>query len=252
MEDENKSIITSVTETESTTFEDSITSEKPIKSKKKTSIIVRLIVLALAIVVGLIALYCFSPATKYNKANEMINAKEFDEAIELFVELDDYKDSKVRIIECNRKKLYDVVCSEQFGNITIEDYSGGTYGLSTEGNNLRFYYHVKEMDGLVDSTVEFDMLVDMTSNQGKYMTSYGYFTSFRSEESTCEGPIDISKFSSNHNSLAIDSYSGSIGRSTMLDMANVWSSLLAYYINPLLEKTGLKLTAKDLGFVNIE
>lgn len=223
------------------------------KRKSKKTIVIGISV-AILIVIGVaiaIILSMFSPSSKYNKANTLIDDGKYDEAIAVYQELGDYEDSSQKIIECNRRKLYDYITEN--GAIEQKDYDGSSYGITTEGENLKFYnYSHDNPTSTVSADVEFEILIDMTSNEGKFFTSYGFYTGFRSEESTGEGKFDITKFSSNHNGLSLDEYSGTIGRSMILDMSNTWGQLLCHKINPLLGESELGLVAKDIGFTSIE
>lgn len=198
-----------------------------------------------------IILFLFSPSAKYNNANDLIDDGKYDEAIAVYQGLGDYEDSSQKIIECNRRKLYDYI--KKNGAIEQKDYDDSSYGITTEGENLKFYnYSQQNPTSTVSADVEFEILIDMTSNEGKFFTSYGFYTGFRSEESTGEGKFDVTNFSPNHNGLSLDEYSGTIGRSMILEMSNTWGQLLCHKINPLLEESKLGLVAKDIGFISIE
>ena len=207
--------------------------------KSKKPIVIGISIAALVIIgVVVIVLSMFSPSAKYKKANDLIGDGKYDEAIAIYQELGDYEDSTQKIIECNRRKLYDYCKNKGITDLTK---TGSTYGIKTEGEKINFYMIMSSYS----ANVEFGILINITSNDGEFYTSFG-------STASGEGTFKVSEFSDNKNNLSLESYSGIVSRSQILDMSTMSSMLLGSEITPLLEKTELGLVAKDIGFISIE
>ncbi len=215
-----------------------VVAENKRKSKNPIVIGATVVVLIIIGVIVTIILSMFSPSAKYNKANNLIGDGKYDEAIAIYQELGDYEDSSQKIIECNRRKLYDYCKNKGITDLTN---TGSTYGIKTEGEKINFYMIMSSYS----ANVEFGILMDMTSDDGEFYTSFG-------STASGEGTFKVSEFSDSKNNLSLESYSGIVSRSQILDMSTMSSMLLGIEITPLLEKTELGLVAKDIGFISVE
>lgn len=75
-----------------------------LKIKSKKFIVSAIMIFILVVVIILLGFFVFKPYIDYNNAVGYIENGEYDNAIELFQELDDYKDSKEKIVEAKYLK----------------------------------------------------------------------------------------------------------------------------------------------------
>ncbi len=212
------------------------------KKRLKKPIVIGMSV-AVLIVIGVavvIILSMFSPSSKYNKANALIDDGKYDKAITIYQELGSYEDSSQKIIECNRRKLYSYCKGKGVTEIT-NTKTNSTYGVKNEGEKISFYMIMESSS----TSVEFGILIDMTSDNGEFYTGLGPITSG-------EGTFKVSEFSNEKNNLSLEDYSGVVNRSQVLNMSTLSSILLGSQINSLLAETEIGLVAKDIGFTSIE
>ena len=80
---------------------------KPLEPKKIKKIVITSISVLIAIATVIILIIVFKesiiPESKYKEAEQLMIDEKYQEAIHIFEELDNYKDSKVKITECNKK-----------------------------------------------------------------------------------------------------------------------------------------------------
>lgn len=77
------------------------------KNKAATLSIIVVIVATLLIIAIILGFFVILPKSQYNKAIDMMNSGDYTGAYEIFVELDDYKDSYTRKYECKYKEASD-------------------------------------------------------------------------------------------------------------------------------------------------
>ena len=109
---------------------------------KKTNKKMIVIIVVLAFIVAFIAISLlikdvFIPASKYSEACQLLENQQFDEAIDIFTELGNYKDSKGKIREAeNEKKIIEKLkIKEKLKKASEECTSLGTT-LSSDGLSL--------------------------------------------------------------------------------------------------------------------
>ena len=84
------------------------------KSKKK---LIPILAVILVLVIAAVAITFFTvikPTMKYNEAVDLMHSKKYEDAIEIFSELDGYKDSETKINECNYKIAVKLMDDEKF------------------------------------------------------------------------------------------------------------------------------------------
>lgn len=84
------------------------------KSKKK---LIPILAVILVLVIAAVAITFFTvikPTMKYNEAVDLMHSKKYEDAIEIFSELDGYKDSETKINECNYKIAIKLMDDEKF------------------------------------------------------------------------------------------------------------------------------------------
>ncbi len=84
------------------------------KPKKK---LIPILAVALVLVIAAVAITFFTvikPTMKYNEAVDLMHSKKYEDAIEIFSELDGYKDSETKINECNYKIAVKLMDDEKF------------------------------------------------------------------------------------------------------------------------------------------
>ena len=74
------------------------------QNSKKSSKIRNIILFATLGIIVIVLFFLFSPSTKYKKANDLLNNGKYDEAISIYTEIKDYKDSTDKITLCNYEK----------------------------------------------------------------------------------------------------------------------------------------------------
>ena len=82
------------------------------KFRKKTLIIGSSLAAVIAVVLLLVTVII--PSVKYNKANELMNAGEYEEAISAFKVLDGFKDSEDKILECQYYKANELMNAGEY------------------------------------------------------------------------------------------------------------------------------------------
>lgn len=100
-----------------------INNEKKLKEEKRSKKR-NIILLACLAVLAIIAIVIFSvviPNNKYNSAKKMMTEGNYEEAISLFTELNNYKDSKELIDKCNELSI-ESHYSEALATLESEDY----------------------------------------------------------------------------------------------------------------------------------
>lgn len=167
------------------------------KSKKNSKIKKRIIIL-ISIIISIVILVAIGiyvnnnyiiPENQYKNAQELLNSKKFNEAIDSFEQIQDYKDSKEKIDECKNKIIeqekdklskyigvYDKTKTENnYGDydITMGDIleitNAGSYGIEfelTTGGTIR----VASIKGVAKSdgdTYKFTFEDDGWGNKGK-------------------------------------------------------------------------------------
>ena len=85
------------------------------EEKRKKIIIASLILLAITGSV-LYYLFIYTPANKYKNANELLENRNYKEAIQIFKELDDYKDSKELLLDSYYKQGISYLDNKNYGD----------------------------------------------------------------------------------------------------------------------------------------
>ena len=102
--------------------------EKEHLKKLKRQKTLKIVLAAFAVLTMiLLTIFVIVPANKYKDAGELMNKGQYDEAIAVFTELDDYKDSKEQILECNYLKAHDLFDQREYETArdifsSIKDY----------------------------------------------------------------------------------------------------------------------------------
>ena len=91
-----------------------VSNESKETSKKTIIIWISAVMLVIIGVAVTIALSMFSSSAKYDKANDLLNAKNYDKAIVIYQELGNYKDSKDKIDLCNFEKALLLIEEEKY------------------------------------------------------------------------------------------------------------------------------------------
>lgn len=194
-------------------------------------------VIIIGVVIALL-LYFTSDSYKYGQAKDLIAEGKFDEAINAFEKLGSYEDSENKIIECNRRKLYDYLSEKDGYTLQNADY---TYELNPEGDKIRF--------GISSSKQKFYILFDMTSDNGNFLCE---FVLSPEQITTSKGKCSISKLKSSNNSLVIDENTGYFNASQMNDLADISCDSICKEFDTMLKKLKLNLSPANLGFAGIE
>ena len=104
------------------------------KTKSKKNLIPILAVI-LVLVIAAVAITFFTvikPTMKYNEAVDLMHSKKYEDAIEIFSELDGYKDSETKINECNYKIAVKLMDDEKFEEAREIFLSLGEHGESAQ------------------------------------------------------------------------------------------------------------------------
>ena len=205
----------------------------PKKSKKPLIIGLIAGIAVFTIILVSLLIYFSSDSYKYSKANDLITEGNYSEAISLFRELGDYEDSENKIMECNRRTLYDYL--KAVGDAKIYD-SNYTYSLRAKDGNLLLGLSVKNFT--------FDIIFDMSSDNGEFRAVFS--------DTTAEGDCVISELTRNNNSPQIDTCSGYFSKSKMQELVNPACNLSCMHIGTLIDKTELGLSPADIGFTSID
>ena len=123
--------------------------EKARKRKKKKRIIMSASIASVAVLTAIAVLFVtvFLPMIRYSNARKLLNDKKYDEAIEAFEKMNDYKDSQEMVSESKYKKalslkeegLYEEACDILSG---LNDYKES----KSEFNNMKQAIQKKEND----------------------------------------------------------------------------------------------------------
>lgn len=115
-------------ESERITEEERIAKEKTKKKKRKTIIGIVASVACIAIVFIIVLNTVIIPNSKYNDAIALMNEGKYDEAVSIFVELENHKDSVQKAIETRM-----LAAKESFANIQVGGYV--KFGMYEQDNN---------------------------------------------------------------------------------------------------------------------
>ncbi len=98
-----------------------------------TTAVLSLCIIVFAIIAGTLAL---SRNLKYTSAIDLMEAGEYDEAIASFAKLEDYKDSKSKIVECKYNNAVDLLNDGQLDKAYSIFIELGNYkdSIETAGN----------------------------------------------------------------------------------------------------------------------
>ena len=127
------------------------------KARKRAGRITLIVVSAIAVCVALILLWTsvLHLMIRYNKAQNLVESGEFDQAIVIFTELDDYKDSADKVLETNYAKAESLLASQDFDRaVTIftelGDYSDASARiLEAKYAKAEFLLESLDYDGAV-------------------------------------------------------------------------------------------------------
>ena len=194
----------------------------------------------LLVIFAALILYLNSSCYKYDKAEDLLLAGKYEDAVVAFTDLGDYKDSAAKITECHRRILFDYLVKQN--GYSLND-TGYTYKMSADGDKISLLLNIPEY------TVEFRLLIDMKSDTGKFCCE---FFPFDHIATTSEGTCRISELTSSENNLTIDSTSGHYDSDQMKSVADPLSTLLCKLLDTTLDKLDAGVTAGNIGFKNID
>lgn len=134
---------------------------------EKTKKIAKIVVPIFFSIVVLIVLIntVIIPGSKYRSAVKLMNNEEYDEAIAIFTELDDYKDSEDQIDQCNYNKALQLMKNKEYDKAIIK---------------------FKELDGYKDSKDQIGQCRDKLLKTAK-VGDYVYFGSYEQDNDTTNG-----------------------------------------------------------------
>ena len=162
----------------------------------ETKLPLKWLVAAGVVIIAIVVLYFSSDFHAYNKAENLLSDGKYKDAITAFSELGDYKDSKERISECNRRILYDFLQDSRDYTLHATQYS---YGLTAKEGKISISV------SFADKNVDFSILLDMKSDKGKFICECAPLPLL---ETTSDGDFKISQLKKSENSLEIDNVSG--------------------------------------------
>ncbi len=164
------------------------------KRNKRTAIIVSTSIFAVILITILIlTLTVFIPNSKYNDARELYNDEKYAEAVEIYIEIDDYKDSEKRIAIALNVANYKA----------DEYYSSGDYTKAY--NTIRGFYENSEIYDYLTEKLYYNDDLDNRYEWYKYQNNYDYlyldidFYSFLKSVAMPKLPIDPDNDSSGNN-----------------------------------------------------
>jgi hypothetical protein len=102
------------------------------KSKKNLIPILAVILVLVIAAVAITFPTVIKPTMKYNEAVDLMHSKKYEDAIEIFSELDGYKDSETKIKECNYKIAVKLMDDEKFEEAREIFLSLGDHGESAQ------------------------------------------------------------------------------------------------------------------------
>ena len=187
-----------------------------------------------AIIVAIV-LYFNSSFYNYCCAEDLLTEGKYEEAATIFADLGDYKDSKQKISECNRRILYAFL---QDGDYTLNatQYS---YTLGTEDGKIAVSVSFS------DQNAKFRLLLDMASDKGEFVCEYAPLPLLAT---TSDGAFKISDLKKSENNLEIVNVSGYYDASQMKSLADIACNVLCMNLDTALKNSGLGITSADLGF----
>ncbi len=105
---------------------DAHTVSQPKRKKSAVKIIAIIIVIVVLAVLVVLWLFVLSPMLKYNDAMALLEEEKYDEAIEIFIELEDYKDSTKRVVEARKDKIVSLAESGKYSAVAdfIQSFEG--------------------------------------------------------------------------------------------------------------------------------
>lgn len=192
-----------------------------------------------AMIVGIIvavALYFNSNSYKYGCAKDLLAEGKYEEASTAFTDLGDYKDSKDKISECNRRILYNYLLEKDSYTLSSTEY---TYELKPDGDKISIAVTFPTKN------VEFSILIDMTSDKGQFICKCAPFPHLAS---TSDGDCKISSLRKTDNDLETDNVSGYYDKEQMKSLSDIACNVLCMNLGTVLESTDTGLTADDIGF----
>lgn len=112
--------------------------------------------LVLFILLGVITimLLLFSPMAKYRKANRLIDNKQYSEAISVFEKIEDYKNSKEKILLCQYEKALVLMEAEDYKGAKDILLQLGSYKKATE--KIRICNHMILYNYILKNGTEYE------------------------------------------------------------------------------------------------
>jgi len=126
-------------------------------------VVVVTIIILLLILVNLVII----PNSKYNKAQDMLNSKQYDEAITIFAELGEYRDSADQLDLAKYNKAQGMLTNKQYDNAIVLFSELGEYRDSADQIDSAKYSKAQEML----ANKQYDNAIALFTELGNYRDS---------------------------------------------------------------------------------
>ncbi|NMC57169.1 MAG: hypothetical protein GYA50_08120 [Eubacteriaceae bacterium] len=112
----------------------------------KTKLFIAFPIICVLVVLIIFSVNILIPAVKYNKANNLINDKQYLNAAKIFQELEGYKDSKTKMRECSYLQSVDYINAKEYRNASLILVTLGEYKDSKKLYEQYKFYELKTGD----------------------------------------------------------------------------------------------------------
>lgn len=194
------------------------------KRKKVFVVVISIIILALLGTGGFFGYkYYFEPMSNYKKAEELLRDNNFEEALDEFEKLADFKDSEIRVLEVHYKKAEYLLESQSYEEAVEEFEAAGKYEDSVE--------KIKEAKYEWADNTDTDKAIELYKELGDYKDAkdkldetiekkeaYAAFSKLQTAYSKCLS--DGTSLSSDKKSITVDS-SGKYDYISVLDIEKI-------------------------------
>lgn len=132
-------------------------STKKTQNKKLIGIIIAVVGVTLAVILAIVGIFVIKPIVAYNSAQELLANGDYDGAYDGFEALGSFKDSPVKLLECNYLNATELYNSGDYQNAYEKFLDARDYSDSTEMADKSLFHIQKETikNASVGQVVEF-------------------------------------------------------------------------------------------------
>lgn len=206
---------------------------KFIKTKKQKKIFITILIVLIAALLATGGFFGYKyylvPLSNYKAAIALVDEQKYDEAIEEFGKLEDFKNSKEKILETHYKKAESLLESDSFREAVSEFEAAGDYKDAKDRINDTKYLWAQKAD--------IDLAINLYEELGDYKDSKSKLFTAKEKKASEEA---LEKIESAYNKCVSDGTTlASDKKSIMVDSSGEYDYLSLYDVNSIISSLGL-------------